>query len=85
MKMESEQYKILESQILSFVRSFAIEEIQNIRNNIQYTDSQYTAFIWKIYYLTNRNYNGSIGDELRKTLNDKHIETALKKILKDWK
>ena len=82
MKMKIEHYQELEKCINNELALYREETIKEYRETIPYVNNQFVSFCWYIF-------NGVTGksDYLRELMNnyfDAHIETAIKKILKNY-
>lgn len=63
--------------------------VANKRKTVAYAKSQFVAFVWSMYY-TAKHFDQTFNDFMfeakkREGLQDAHIETALKQILKEYK
>jgi hypothetical protein len=89
MKMSKETYNKLESGMNVVINHFGDDEVTELRHTIGYMNDQFISFIWQMYRIVTE--HPVVGDRAIKEavrsegLNDSHLETALKKILKRWK
>ena len=87
MKMSQNTYNHIEMAIKG-LRDYCSDsnEFNKLRESIPYAKDQFTSFVWKIYYASKNYYNIDLHVLVSSEgLNDSHIESALKKILKSYK
>lgn len=61
------------------------EKVMTYRANVYYVKDQYTSFVWGLYHLLSTADKNVIRANQGHTLQDQHIETALKEALKEYK
>ena len=86
MKISTSDYEYLERHINMFSERAGKEAMVDTRKNVVFVNDQFRSFIWLVFHKLNRSMAYLITDRLHASgLNDDHIETALKKILKEYK
>jgi len=86
MKMTDGLYKDFEEAIKGSISYVGEENTRRYRKHVDYTDNQFEAFIMGVYQFTNRNNNYRLSENAYASgLEDSHIKTALRKILKEYK
>ena len=81
MKMSKETFGELTAAIDGVMSKHSLKSITEHRKNIKYVNSQFIAFCWSMFHASKF---GETHKEIYNTLNDSHIETALKHILSDF-
>jgi len=61
------------------------EAVKQYRQEVKFAKCQFTAFVWGLYFKLRRADKLAIRDNQGNQLNDNHLETALKQILKEYK
>ncbi len=61
------------------------KRIREYRQNVRYSKDQYTSFVWGLYYALDSPDKTAIRNNQGNPLHDSHIETALKRILQEYK
>ena len=84
-KMTKEDYQALESSIKKVLKKYKDSEVQKVRDTIPYYKDQYVSFVWHILRTIPNYYKTHVSLFYSKGLQDTHIETALKKILIQYK
>ena len=84
-KMKEEHRKTLEKSINEVLFQNGLEgldKVREFRRTVPYANDQFTSFCWAIWRMaTDQDFRS----ELYTYLNDKHVETALKRILEAYK
>jgi len=91
MKFTPNDYSILSGAIKRQLNLYTMKEIDSSRNTFRNNpkiNSHYIAFIWAVFHKVRR-HDQTINDLIHErssngTYNDSHIETALKKIFKEY-
>ena len=81
MLMTKHQYKILTDAINKIETAYTKETMKLHREKVSFVNDQFISFIWSIYWMIKGDDRKIIGADL----NDNHIETALKKVLREYK
>lgn len=81
MKMTKELFGELCDAIDVVMSKYSLKVILDHRNDIKYVKSQFISFCWSMFHASNFDYTKLYDSGL----NDNHIETALKRILSDFK
>lgn len=89
MKMSNETFAAIEAGINGVINHVGNSEVVELRNSINYANDQFVAFIWQMYQY-GKTFQKRAGIDLYQMVNneglsDSHIETALKKILAQYK
>ncbi len=82
MKMTSKTYGELANAIDKIMSKYSLKIIAERRRTVKFVKNQFIAFCWLMFH------ESKFGETHRKmydTLDDSHIETALKRILSDFK
>jgi hypothetical protein len=81
MKMAQKEFGLLSDIIDKVLSAHSLKIIKEHRQNISFVNSQFVSFCWSIFHAGDPDYMMfyKVG------LNDRHIETALKRILSDFK
>ncbi len=82
MKITSEHYTTLKATITDFISNVGEENVREYRYSIGYVNNQFISFVWA---MLSKSTDHSFRKELYTYLNDSHVETALKKILCEYK
>ena len=86
MKMTKDLYNYFDKAIKGSIAYIGNDKTKEYRKTVAYTDNQFEAFIMGVYQFTNRNNSFKLGDKAYASgLEDSHIKTALRVILKDYK
>ena len=81
MKMSKELYNELKTVIEKTIVKHGIDVIKKHRQNVNFVKDQFISFCWSMY---NASKFGENNRGIYDTLNDDHIETALKRILAEF-
>ena len=81
MKMKKEHYSTLVRSINEVVQNVGVADVIAHRENVPYAKNQFISFVWSMWrHATDQDFRS----ELYAYLNDAHVETALKQILKEY-
>jgi hypothetical protein len=87
MKVTTNDFSVMSGAIKRFLHLYTMDEISRSKE-VFYTSSKannkYIAFIWAIYFKVKNNDETLKDMMLERAYNDAHIETALKKIFKEY-
>lgn len=81
MKMTKKVFGELADAIDAVMEKQSLKIIIEHRQNVKYVKSQFVAFCWSMFHISKF---GETHRKLYDTLDDCHIETALKRILSDF-
>jgi hypothetical protein len=79
--MSKELYDDIKLAINAVIKKFDVDHIKCHRRKVKYTNNQFISFCWSMFHLSGYDYDKCYSAGLV----DNHIETALKKILIDYK
>ncbi len=82
MKMTSKTYGELADTIDDVMSKHSLKSMVKHRQTVKFVKSQFIAFCWSVFHASKF---GETHREIYDTLDDCHIETALKHILSDFK
>ncbi len=81
MKMSKETFGRLANAIDVVMSAHSLETIKKHRQTVKFVNNQFISFCWSMFHASKF---GQTDREIYNTLNDSHIETALKRILSDF-
>ena len=81
MKMSSMNYMAVKLSIDAIIEQHGIDYLKRYRQSISFAKCQFTSFCWSIFHASKHDYKVLYDAGL----NDNHIETAIKKILVQFK
>ena len=82
MKMKTEHYQTLEATLKDLISNVGKKNVQDFRQSVPFVRDQFVSFIWAMLA---KSTDHSFRRELYQYLNDSHVETALRKILSEYK
>ena len=81
MKMSKELYTEIKQAIDGVVEQHGIDRVKEHRRSVKFAINQFISFCWSMFHASNFEYRKCYDEKL----DDVHIETALKRILSDYK
>ncbi len=84
MKASKDTQDHLQLAIDELVQQSGTKAFRDYRHQVTYSHDQYTAFIWGIYHALAQPDKDAIRHNQGNTLDDRHIETILKRALHDY-